>query len=95
MAAMSTEWRGLTARILAASVGAYGFCYAWIAALAMLLPRITKIDSVDATIIATSVAFLAFVVIILRGFSIRSPLRLWIEITVGTVLPVALIALFR
>jgi hypothetical protein len=54
----------ITARVLAASVGAYGLCYVWIVALVLLLPRVTALDGVDATIVSTCGSFVVFVVII-------------------------------
>jgi hypothetical protein len=92
MAAQRIGWGNLLARILAATVGAYALCYAWVAALVLLLPRTTRIDGIDATIFSTSGAFLLFVAIILRAFSIRSIARGWAELALAT--GVALVAIW-
>ncbi|KFG88918.1 putative iron uptake protein [Sphingobium herbicidovorans NBRC 16415] len=85
--ASATAWRAVLPRVLAASVGAYAVCYAWIGALVLILPM----DRVDANILATNAAFLLFVGIILRSFAIRGVRRLWLEIAGGTALPTIII----
>lgn len=86
MARQEPGWRTVTARVLAASVGAYALCYAWIAAAVRLLPM----EAVDANILATCLAFVLFVAVILRAFALRSARRVWLELLVGTALPVGL-----
>lgn len=81
--AAKTAWRAVLPRVLAASIGAYAVCYAWISALVLSLPM----DKVDANILATNAAFLLFVGIIVRSFAIRSVTRLWLEIAGATALP--------
>ena len=83
MAAGKVSWRDVAPRVAAASIGAYALCYAWTAALIGLLPM----ERVDATIVATSFAFLLFVFLILRAFAIRDVKRLWGEMLVGTAVP--------
>ena len=85
--AAKTAWRAVLPRVLAASIGAYAVCYAWIGALVLVLPM----DRVDANILATNAAFLLFVGIILRSFAIPSIKRLWLEIAGATLLPAAII----
>lgn len=85
MAAKRIGLGHITARVLAASVGAYGLCYVWIVALVLLLPRVTALDGVDATIVSTCGSFVVFVVIILRAFAVRAISRLWLEIAVAAV----------
>ncbi|ATI80478.1 iron transporter [Sphingobium yanoikuyae] len=79
-------WRTIAPRVLASTVGAYGLCYAWICAAVRLLPM----DAVDANILATCLAFILFVAVILRAFAVRSVTRIWGELLVGTALPFAL-----
>jgi|GEM_PF-1333963 hypothetical protein len=86
MARQEPGWRTVTARVLAASAGAYALCYAWIGAAVRLLPM----EAVDATILATCLAFVLFVVVILRAFALRSARRVWLELLAGTVLPICL-----
>lgn len=76
----------VASRVMAASLGGYAVCYAWISALVLLVPM----DRVDAVILFTCLAFILFVAIILRAFAIASPRRLWIEILVGAALPAAI-----
>lgn len=85
MAARTARWRALSLRILAASVGGYVVCYTWICALIAVLPM----DGVDATILATGLAFMLFTAIVLRAFAIGSVVRLWLEIVVATLVPAA------
>ncbi|WP_375198115.1 hypothetical protein, partial [Sphingobium sp.] len=58
----------------------------WICAAVRLLPM----DAVDANILATCLAFILFVAVILRAFAVRSVTRIWSELLVGTALPFAL-----
>lgn len=74
------SWRDIVPRVVAASIGAYVLCYTWTGALLCLLPM----KRVDATIIATGIAFLLFVCLILRAFAARSIVRLWAELVIGT-----------
>lgn len=84
-------WREIVPRLLAASIGAYALCYAWIGAAVRLLPMVIPIDGVDANILATCLAFILFVVAALRAFALRSTLRVWVELLTGTALPLCLL----
>jgi hypothetical protein len=81
-----TRW-GIASRTMAASIGGYGVCYAWVAALALTLPM----DRIDATILATCLAFILYVAIILRVFAIRSEKRMWAELLATGLVPMAII----
>ncbi|AOR79905.1 hypothetical protein [Novosphingobium resinovorum] len=81
------NWRAIAARVLAATVGAYALCYAWIGAAVRVLPM----DGVDANILATCLAFMVFVAVILRAFAVRSVTRIWCELLLGTALPMGLL----
>lgn len=83
--------REIVARLLAASIGAYALCHAWISAAVRLLPTVAPIDGVDANILATCLAFILFVVAALRAFALRSALQVWAELFAGTALPLCLL----
>ncbi|MFT3964289.1 MAG: hypothetical protein QM690_00215 [Sphingobium sp.] len=88
MAVRKVNWREVLSRVMAASIGAYVLCYAWTGALICLLPM----EKVDATIVSTGIAFLLFVFLILRAFAVRSLVRLWSELLVGTVVALLVMA---
>lgn len=81
-----TRW-GIASRSIAASIGGYGICYAWVAALVIMLPM----DPIDATILATCLAFILYVAIILRVFAIHSERRMWTELMATGIAPMAII----
>lgn len=87
MAARKVGWREILFRVLAASLGSYALCYAWAAVLIRLLPM----DGVDATILATGLAFLLFVFLILHCFAVRSVRRLRREMLIGIAIPLIIL----
>lgn len=66
-------WIGLTARVLAATVGNYVVT----ALLTAMLARIWPIATAQASMAATLLAFAVFPVLVLTSFAVRSPWRLW------------------
>lgn len=66
-------WIGLTARVLAATIGTYAVT----ALLTALLARILPIATAQASMAATLLAFAVFPVLVLTSFAVRSPWRLW------------------
>jgi len=93
MAVTKIGWVTLFIRIALASVGAYGLCYAWIAALVLLLPRLTPLDGVDAAIVSTCGAFILFAAIIVRAFAIRRVARLAVEMAGACVVALVIIGI--
>lgn len=87
MAARKVDWREIVVRVLMASVGGYALSYVWAALLIKGLPM----DGVDATILATDLAFLLFVGVILRAFAVRSMARLGRELAIGLAIPLILL----
>lgn len=86
-----TSWRyraNIGARALAGSVGAYAVAALFAAALARALPT----SRVEATTIATLLAYLVTPGITVWAFLARSPARAWLGIA-GAAIPLAIVAL--
>jgi hypothetical protein len=81
----------IVARVLAAGPGGYAVSYAWAGAMAVIVP----IDPVDAVITATCTAFLVFIGVVIRAFSVASVQRLFGEIVGATLLLGGLALVFR
>lgn len=81
-AAKLRRWSALS-RALAACFGAYGLTQAFTAALGLGLQH-ADWTRAEATITATLLAFVVYLLAALRAFATHSARRAWVELCVGT-----------
>lgn len=82
-------------RVLAAIGGGYALCAAWVALLSLALPRVTGLAKSEAVVLSAMLGFVAYLLVLLWAFSVRSLGRLWITLAVGTALVYGLTRLLQ
>lgn len=87
------RWSAMS-RALAACFGAYGLTLAFTAAFALGL-RHADWTRAEATITATLLAFVVYLLAALRAFATHNACRAWVELCVGTAVLAALAEYWR
>lgn len=79
----------MSLRILGAVVGGYAVTALAVAAAGALLARLGMARA-EAVVLAAMLGFVAYLVLLLWGFSVKSVRRLWITLASGTVVSAGL-----
>jgi hypothetical protein len=82
-------------RVVGAVFVGYGFCSAWVALLAVALPRISGMARSEAVVLASMLGFLTYLGVLIWAFAARNVPRVWAVLAGGAVLAYALMRLVK
>jgi hypothetical protein len=91
-------WRqrlAVTLRVLGAVLGGYAFSAAFVALLALALPRVTGLPRSEAVLLASMLGFLVYLVALIWAFAERRLWRPWAVFIAGTASAVLLMTALK
>lgn len=82
-------------RLLVTVGGSYALCAAWVALLALILPRWTGLQQSEAVVLSAMLGIVLYLLVLLWAFSVHSVGRLSRALVIGTAPACSLLFLLR